>query len=543
MSRYNPRHDIGPLLGAAEQWKSRCLLQDGSLLTDAMLWTPEYLDELEQHYVRNPQEGGDSFTDKLKYQLANASPEAIRLMAELHWLLLVFSANIKPATKRELIAGIWKLSGDDEVPQSPLLEDAVLVGAGSTGTGYNTHRWRELVFLIEVLQAFKRLDEKGRRSLLASPWEFAPWLDSQPGADTRQLRHILCFLLFPDSFEHISVTRDKKTILEAVGNYSRPKLEQMSLTEVDQALLSLRQSLEQQASGPVDFHESPWIEQWNPSPTAWLLLWNPADWTWESFQDDRLRIARGETRIIRWLTGSSELREGDSFFLMRLGQEPRGLIGRGNIVSAPYEDKHHDPERAARGETARYVDIALTDLRDPAVDAFLSLSDLEKGNTDGQNWTPQASGIAIKPRSARLVAGLWNRLTPVQVPLVAVAQTPEQKAIAIGNPVNLILYGPPGTGKTHYWSTHLKPRYETQASQVSTAEWLEEQLANSSWWETVALALADLEEKRCSTTVNEIVVHPFFKAKARLQGAPTAPTCEPPAGAFCRRTRWKNQKR
>src|SRR5690606_20897687 len=78
--------------------------------------------------------------------------------------------------------------------------------------------------------------------------------------------------------------------------------------------------------------------------------------------------------------------------------------------------------------------------------------------------------------------------------------------------------GPPGTGKTHHWRNHIQPKYERAASQVSTGEWLEEQLANTSWWEIIALALADQIENKAGTTVNDLLIHPYFKAKARIQG-------------------------
>ncbi len=216
MSRYNHRHAIKPLLKAAEHWKQRCLNADGGLLTDGDYWSSACLAELDERFIQNPLEGEESFIDKLQLQLADASPAAIKLMAELNWLLLLFSTNIKPATKRDLVRTIWEINGDT-LPSSWLLDDDTLSGAGSTGTGFNTLRWRELVFLIEVLKAFKGRNQDQQQPLLQSPWAFADWLDSIPGAQTRQFRHILCFLLYPDSFEHTSVGRDKKAILQAMA--------------------------------------------------------------------------------------------------------------------------------------------------------------------------------------------------------------------------------------------------------------------------------------------------------------------------------------
>ncbi|MCA6063786.1 McrB family protein [Thalassolituus marinus] len=521
MSRYNPRHDIKAMLEAAQLWKNQCLLNDGPLLDDGQYWSTDNLVELDKRFTQNPQEGDESFIKKLQRQLADASPAAIKLMAELHWLLLLFSTNIKPATKRDLVSSIWEISGDS-LPSSWLLDDATLSGAGSTGTGFNTLRWRELVFLIELIKAFKTLGPETQSQTLESPWSFADWLESIPDAGARQFRHIICFLLFPDSFEHTSVGNDKKEILRVLGDVPKTKLKTMSHREVDQRLLDLRTNLEDQEDEPVDFHTLPWVDQWRPSPRVWLMAWNPGNWEWNSFQDDRLRVARGENVTLPWRTSSKQLKEGDTAYLMRLGQKPKGLLARGTVASEPYEDDHYDPEKASQGEKSLYVDITLTDLRDPNAEASISLSDLESGTTDSQNWTPQGSGIEIKPRSAKLVNGLWNKLPPVKL-VQTDKPTPRQQAINIGKPVNHIFYGPPGTGKTHHLRSHLQPKYESQAGNVTTGEWLEEQLSSTSWWETIALALADQVSKAAGTTVNDLLIHPFFKAKARVQGRTDSP--------------------
>ncbi|MEQ6916018.1 McrB family protein [Halomonas aquatica] len=519
MSRYNPHHEIDALLNAAQRWRDHCLLEDGSLFTDTSLWTLKHLDELERAFNQNPIEGGETFTDKLAMQLADASPEAIQLMAELNWLLLLFSSNIKPDTKRSQIRQIWELSGLPFPVDTPLIADHVLIGVGSTGTGFNTHRWRELVFLIDVMRAFKQLDASTRQKLLNSPWEFCDWMASIPREGARQFRHVLRFLLFPSDFERISVTRDKTAVLESISGLPKSRIRNMLDRELDEALLELRTRLEKEYGTDVDFYVSPWVDSWQQTQRSWLMAWSPDHWPWKSYQDDRLKIASGENVTLPWRTSSIQPREGETLYLVRVGQEPRGLIARGNIASAPYEDAHYDPERAANGDTARFVDITLTDLRDPDVDAYISMADLQAGTTDGQTWSPQGSGIEIKSLSAKLVGKLWEKLPPVKVS-AAKPDTPKQQAIQIARPVNTIFYGPPGTGKTYHLRIHLMPRYESQANQAPTGEWLEEQLANTSWWEAIALALAHLGG---NASVNQLLIHPYFKAKARVQGRANNP--------------------
>lgn len=519
MSRYSHRHETTHLLAAAQRWKDTCLMQVGSLFSEKSLWKLDNLDELYRSFTQNPVEGGDSFVHKLSLQLADTPADAIQLMAELNWVLLLFSSNIKPESKRSMVRDIWALSGEPLPDGAPLLDDQTLGGVGSTGVGFNTHRWRELVFLIDLVRAFKSLPADQQHRQLEDPWAFADWMASVRRDGIRQLPHILNYLLCPDSFEYISITLDKQKILEAMAGLSKHRIKQLSDREIDQSLLELRQRLESESGDKVDFYDSPWLEQWLPSPGTWLMAWNPNNWPWKSYQDDRLKIASGENVTLPWRTASTQPREGDTFYMVRVGQDPRGLIARGNIASAPYDDAHYDPDRSASGDTARFVKITLTDLRDPDVDAYISMADLQAGTTDDQTWSPQSSGIEIKSRSAKLVGKLWEKLPPVKVSS-AKPGTPRQQAIQIARPVNTIFYGPPGTGKTYHLRTHLMPRYESQANQVPTGEWLEEQLASTAWWETIALALAQLGG---NASVNQLLIHPYFKAKARVQGRANNP--------------------
>jgi len=153
------------------------------------------------------------------------------------------------------------------------------------------------------------------------------------------------------------------------------------------------------------------------------------------------------------------------------------------------------------------------------VDAYISMADLQTGSPDDQNWSPQGSGIEIKSLSSKLVGKLWEKLPPVKVS-TAKAGAPRQQAIQITRPINTIFYGPPGTGKTYHLRTHLMPRYENEAKRAPTGEWLEEQLVSTDWWEAIALALADLGG---NASVNQLLIHPYFKAKARVQGRANNP--------------------
>jgi 5-methylcytosine-specific restriction protein B len=134
------------------------------------------------------------------------------------------------------------------------------------------------------------------------------------------------------------------------------------------------------------------------------------------------------------------------------------------VLKAPYEAPHYDPGRAQAGETASFVDVEFSTIRDGERDAIVPLEELERSQPN-QTWNPQASGIEIAHDAAKALTELWQKL-----PSVKVSPT-EQHAAAVqpsGQPRNLILYGPPGTGKTYRLLTSYVPAYDGR--QVEAAE-------------------------------------------------------------------------
>lgn len=77
MSRYNSRHEIKRLLEATQLWKNHCLLDDGPLLGGGKYWSSAKLAELDQRFIQNPQEGDESYFDKLALQLSDADRKSL----------------------------------------------------------------------------------------------------------------------------------------------------------------------------------------------------------------------------------------------------------------------------------------------------------------------------------------------------------------------------------------------------------------------------------------------------------------------------------
>jgi hypothetical protein len=155
---------------------------------------------------------------------------------------------------------------------------------------------------------------------------------------------------------------------------------------------------------------------------------------------------------------------GDRAYLARTGDRLRGVVARGTIARASFEDAHYDPASADQGKRTRFVEVDFDDVRQAEMDPFVSVDALVDGNGD-QQWSPQGSGIEIRPAAAAALDMLWDRLPPVQ--LAKSDQTaapftlddamrgvfmPEAEFLRIlavwRTKQNIILQGAPGTGKT-----------------------------------------------------------------------------------------------
>jgi hypothetical protein len=263
MARQNNERDTSPILSAANLWISDCLIQDGSVFsTDKSLWTLPLVDEIYHAFVEHPDFSGDDFMTKLKKQVAKCSAPAQQLTAEMLWALLLFPSNMKARTKRPQIMELWALAGQPLPQDHPLLRDDVLVGIGSGGPGFNTYRPNELVFLIALTRGLKSLNA-AERCILTDYHSFWAWIDAVPREGSRQFRHMLRYFAFPDKVERISSNNDRISILAAFGAASTREMAGWTDRQLDDALLTLRTRLQQDAPASIlDFYESPWKEKW-----------------------------------------------------------------------------------------------------------------------------------------------------------------------------------------------------------------------------------------------------------------------------------------
>jgi 5-methylcytosine-specific restriction protein A len=132
--------------------------------------------------------------------------------------------------------------------------------------------------------------------------------------------------------------------------------------------------------------------------SAYLYTWNPDRWVWCDQQDAIYRVNNGEQYDIYWSCGNTKRIEiGDLFFLMRLGIEPKGIIGCGYVSSQPYSLPHWDEEKAAEGKSTLRTDLLFKALSETPVVSLAYLQDKYPDRT----WTPQAGGLPIPDEIAQ----------------------------------------------------------------------------------------------------------------------------------------------
>lgn len=140
---------------------------------------------------------------------------------------------------------------------------------------------------------------------------------------------------------------------------------------------------------------------------AYLFGWNPIKFKWEDLDDNIAALkAKGVIQDNWSVVSHKTIQPGDRAYIVRLGLEPKGIFASGYISSAPFL-------ALRKGRTYYRIEISLDVLLNPDKQPILTLEVLKTGNLAAQNWTPQASGISIRPELVDELEGVWQDfLTP-----------------------------------------------------------------------------------------------------------------------------------
>ena len=138
-----------------------------------------------------------------------------------------------------------------------------------------------------------------------------------------------------------------------------------------------------------------------PGGKAYLFGWNPLKFKWEDLAKDIATLsATGELKDNWSVVSHKTIQPGDRAYIVRLGVEPKGIFASGLIASNPYP-------AIRNGRSYFRITVSLDVLLNPDKEPILSLDILKTGNLGLQNWTPQASGISIRPQLVDELEGVW----------------------------------------------------------------------------------------------------------------------------------------
>lgn len=132
--------------------------------------------------------------------------------------------------------------------------------------------------------------------------------------------------------------------------------------------------------------------------SAFLYIWNPNRWAWDDISYAINSVSEKNPYEIEWSSGNRKkgISIDDVFFMMRLGQEPKGIIGCGYIISKPKNVEHWDQSEAEKGHKAFKTNLRFMAISEKPI---ISISELVK-RYPSVTWTPQQSGIALDSQIA-----------------------------------------------------------------------------------------------------------------------------------------------
>ena len=137
---------------------------------------------------------------------------------------------------------------------------------------------------------------------------------------------------------------------------------------------------------------------------TYLFVWNPNKWNWTTLEESIAQLAETGRVIEKWSCQSHRtIRLGDRAFLARVGVHPKGIIGSGIVTTLPFLSRHWSGEDKDIYRVTIQFDVLLNAEREP----ILTKDILEIGELASQNWTPQSSGISIRPEFVDELEAVW----------------------------------------------------------------------------------------------------------------------------------------
>lgn len=138
----------------------------------------------------------------------------------------------------------------------------------------------------------------------------------------------------------------------------------------------------------------------------YLLKWDPENWPRAQFLEAYYAYLAGDELL--WSCGGTKrIAAGDRVFLLKTGDEPRGIIGAGVVTMPPQVGEHYNSVLADIGKTALYVNVRFDHLVLPEDGVPIARAELDRPELMCTVWNVQGSGKQIPPAIVDALEKLW----------------------------------------------------------------------------------------------------------------------------------------
>ena len=421
-------------------------------------WTVESASELMDVYVDSPDTSDLSFDEKLRRRLSTTSRAARVLFADLILLNLLPLGDYGANRKRELIA----LPLEDLDPPVLLPEEveaALPYGMFRGGIGFKSGRYARLRWLITFAEYALSLPVETRRTALKDPLDFREFIRNAPGKAEVAQRHSIQYLAFPWFYLPTIIPEQRTQIRDALAGQYLPG---GPTADVDVDLHRIYAAATQEAAGPVNFYQEPWLHRWMPQkkrpPCVWMLQ---AD---HRHRDDlalleEVTAAAGSTAELSLVQHGGDVIAGDTVLVWIPG-EAAGIYAIGTVTGPSSNQAHQEPGDETTSPAGIAIDIRIDR---NLVKAPLLQTDLIANpilNELGVIQEPSASEVLVTELQWETIQKLLNRTPPVSGGtfdiswLVQETHWDREQLVELVDTIEnrqpqIILAGPPGTGKTY----------------------------------------------------------------------------------------------
>lgn len=247
---------------------SQCLIQNRSLLwKEKKVWTLENLYKVKERMIDSPVLGRElSFEEKLEKQMSGSSPNEWAIICDTYYIYFLPSTHITFKKKQKDIH--WAAQQGDILPPS---SSSKIWGAqkhGFTRTAIKYHYkyaqfWLIILFAVHVKEHEDSNSVINNHQVMQQSIDMI--LDSIPNRVDRayDMRHAMLYMAFPDFYERIISTRDKKRIVEKYRNLIREPIS----SDTDESIRMIREVLSKKYDKnerSFDFYQKDLIEEWRP---------------------------------------------------------------------------------------------------------------------------------------------------------------------------------------------------------------------------------------------------------------------------------------